>query len=138
MINYAKCKRGPLAGSRVYEKQKTFKTNLNVERVPIQVPLYALYSISSNSNDVKLPLSFWQTQGENIPNQQFDSQSNFRPESPQICGKSALELHVAFLDPAELSHDLAEEQREHCRSENADAEHAEPCIPVKCSGLRHS
>ncbi len=26
-----KCKRGSLTGSRAYEKQKTFKTNLNVE-----------------------------------------------------------------------------------------------------------
>ena len=31
-------------------------------------------------------------------------------KSPQICRKSALELHVAFLDPAKFAHDLAEQE----------------------------
>ena len=68
-------KRGSRNGSRVYEKQKTFKSLIKCSGFLFQVPLSALYSISANSSCVKMPLSLRQTLGENMQKQQFDLQS---------------------------------------------------------------
>ena len=84
-----KCKRGSLAGSRAYEKQKTFKTNLNVEGS------YSSSLVSIIFDFIKfqwcqIALIFWVNFGRKYTKSTIRFSKHFRPKQPANMRKISL------------------------------------------------